>query len=139
MISFQLTSESEAGLWILDLDFHCKVFAFCILYCHDFWPRISWSIYIVNLTYLIGCCDWTLINLLLKTIVLILNISHKRGCCEYWYWLGWYKLWRVKSGSLNYPIINSRVAVHGRYYITRLFSRQICTYNNFCCSAQYVK
>ena len=35
-ISFQCTSESEAGLWVSDLDFHCNVFAFCICYCQNF-------------------------------------------------------------------------------------------------------
>ena len=28
LISFQWTSESEVGLWISDLDFHCKVLRF---------------------------------------------------------------------------------------------------------------
>ena len=41
LISFQWTSEPEAGLWISDLDFHCKPFAFCLLYCQNFWSRMS--------------------------------------------------------------------------------------------------
>ena len=45
---------------------------------------------IVNPTYLIGCCDCTLINLVFSTIALIFNATHKMGCYEYWYWLGWY-------------------------------------------------
>ena len=40
---------------------------------------------IVNPTYLIGCCDFTLINLVHKTIVLMFNTTHKMGCCEYCY------------------------------------------------------
>ena len=40
---------------------------------------------IVNPTYLIGCCDFTLIKLVLKTIVLMFNTTHKMGCCEYCY------------------------------------------------------
>ena len=43
---------------------------------------------IVNPTYLIGFCDCTVINLALKTIVLIFNITHKMGCCERWYLFG---------------------------------------------------
>ena len=39
----------------------------------------------INPTYLIACCDCTLINLALKTIVLIFNTTHKMGCCEYCY------------------------------------------------------
>ena len=39
----------------------------------------------------------------------------------YWYWLGWYNLWCLKLGSLNYPFL---IAVQGRYYIMHLFSRK---------------
>ena len=60
---------------------------------------------IVNPTYWIECCDCTFINLGLKTIVLIFNTTHKMGCCKYCYWLGWYNIRRVKSGSLNYPFL----------------------------------
>ena len=35
---------------------------------------------IVNPTYLTGCCNSTLINLVLETIVLISNKTHKMGC-----------------------------------------------------------
>ena len=66
---------------------------------------------IVNPTYLIGCCDFTRINLVLKTILLIFNKTHNVGCCEYWYWLGGYNLWRVKSGSLNYPFLECQFMV----------------------------
>ena len=45
-------------------------------------------------------------------IILIFNKTHKIGCCENCYWLGWFDIWRVKSGSLNY---------HGRFYVTRPF------------------
>ena len=77
---------------------------------------------VVNPTYLIGCCDCILINLVLKTIVLVFNTSHKIGCCKYCYWLGSYNLWWVK--------LQSRVAVHCRYYITCLFFlRETSTYN----------
>ena len=58
----------------------------------------------VNPTYCIGCCDCSFINLVLKIIVLMLNTAHKMGC-KYCYWLGWYNMWRVKSGSLNYPFL----------------------------------
>ena len=85
--SFQWTSESDAGLWISE--FLTKDVSKCI----------------VNPTYLIGCCDSTLINLVLKTFLLIFNTTHKMGCCEYCYWLGWYNIRRVKSGSLNYPFL----------------------------------
>ena len=44
----------------------------------------------VNSIYLIGCCDSTLIKLVLETIVLIFNTTHKVGCCKYWYCLVWY-------------------------------------------------
>ena len=46
---------------------------------------------IVNPIYLIRCCDFTLIKLVLKTIVLIFNTTHKVRCCKYWYCLVWYK------------------------------------------------
>ena len=36
LISFQGFSESEAGLWISVLGFHCKLFAFRILYYQNF-------------------------------------------------------------------------------------------------------
>ena len=52
---------------------------------------------IVNPTYLIECCNCNLI----KIISLIFNTTHEMGCCKYWYWLGWYNLWCVKSGSLT--------------------------------------
>ena len=38
---------------------------------------------IVNPTYLIMCCDCTLINFVLNTIVLIFNTTHKMRCCQY--------------------------------------------------------
>ena len=44
LISFQWTSESDTGLWISDLDYPIKVFAFCILYCQNFWPKVFWSV-----------------------------------------------------------------------------------------------
>ena len=76
---------------------------------------------IVSTTYLIGCCNCTLINLVLKTIVLIFNTTHKIGRCKYWYWLERYNLWCI-----------SWIAFHCKYYITQLFfSREICTYSNF--------
>ena len=40
---------------------------------------------IINPTYLIGCCDSTLINLVFLTFLLIFNTTHKMGCCEYCY------------------------------------------------------
>ena len=44
LISFRWTSQSNAGLWISDLDFHCNVFAFCILYCQNFSPNMFWGL-----------------------------------------------------------------------------------------------
>ena len=80
--------------------------SFCVLYfiLSEFLTKDVFEC-IVNPTYLIGCCNYTLTNLVLKTIVLIFNTTHKMGCCEYCYWLGWYNIWRVKSGSLNYPFL----------------------------------
>ena len=79
---------------------------FCVLYftLPEF-PTKDVLECIVNPTYLIGYCNCTLINLFLKTIVLIFNTTHKMECCECCYWLGWYNLWRVKSGSLNYSVL----------------------------------
>ena len=52
LINFQWTSEPEAGLWISESDFHCKVFVFCdILHCQIFWPWMSWSISSINLLH----------------------------------------------------------------------------------------
>ena len=97
--------------WSRSVDFRLgsSLQGFCVLYfiLSEFLTKDALEC-IVNPTYLIGCCDCTLINLALKIIVLIFNTTYKMGCCEYWYWLGWYNLWRVKSKSL-------------RYYITRLF------------------
>ena len=105
LISFQWSSGSESILWISDSDFHCKFFVFCILYCQNFWTRDDLEC-IVNPTYLIECCDCTPFNPDLKiTIVIIFNTTHKMGCCEYWYCLGWYNIWYMKSESLNYPFL----------------------------------
>ena len=60
---------------------------------------------IVNPTYLIGCCNSTLLSLILKTFLLTLNTTPKIGCCNYFYWLRWYNIRRMKSGSLNYPFV----------------------------------
>ena len=121
MISFHWTSWIWSGsvdfkLWF---SFYIVIFIFHFIF---YIVRISDKNVlssIVNPTYLIGCCDYTLINLVLKTIVLIFKTTHKMECCEYWYCFGWYNSWDVKSESLN-------------YYTTRLFfSEEICTYNNF--------
>ena len=104
LISFQWTSEFDAGLWISDLDFHCKVFAFYIFTFSEFLTKDVLEC-IINPTYLIGCCYNTLINVVLKIMVLIFNTTHKIGCCEYCYQLGWHNIWRVKSGPLNCPFI----------------------------------
>ena len=46
--------------------------------------------------------------------------------------IGWHNLWRVKSGSLDYPFLGSGIAVHDRYYIARLFFLwEIYTYGIF--------
>ena len=116
MISFQWTSKSDANLWISDLDFECTAFAFCILYCQNFWPRMFWSVYSVNPAYLIGCCDCTFINLVIKAIVLIFSPTHKIGCCEYCFWLGWYNTWCVKLASSIFSI-----AVDGKYFLSCIF------------------
>ena len=60
--------DQLAGLWISESDFHCKVFAFCILYC-----RFSDHGYLgVNRqsNLLHRCCDCNLFNLLFNTILL---------------------------------------------------------------------
>ena len=51
LISFQWTSESESCLWISDVEFHCKLFAFCIECCQNFWPMKSWSVYSIQPTW----------------------------------------------------------------------------------------
>ena len=63
---------------------------------------------IVNPTYLIGCCDSILINIVLKTNVLLLNATQKMGCCEYYCWLRWHDIRRVKSRFLNYPFLGEQ-------------------------------
>ena len=66
---------------------------------------------IINATYLIGCWNSTLINLVLKTFLLIFNTIHKMGCCKYCYWLRWSTIRRVKSGSLKYPFLGQQLMV----------------------------
>ena len=74
---------------------------------------------VVNPTYLIGYCDCTLINLVLKTIVLIFYTNHKMDCCEYCYWLtDWgdiiYNAWNRDPLTIHF-------SVHGRYYLIRYY------------------
>ena len=121
-------------VWRSSVDFWLwfSLQGFCILYfiLSEFLTKDVLKC-IVNPTYLIGCCDSTLINLVLKTFLLMFNTTHKMGCCEYCYWLGWYNIQRVKSGSLSYPFL-SRIAVHGRYYIiSHFFPRKISTFNKW--------
>ena len=88
--------------------------------------------YIVNPTYLVGCCDCTLINLVCKTIVLIFNTTHKMGCCEYWTDRGdiIYDTWKLDLSTIHFL---DNVAVHSRLLCNQpFFSREICSYNNFC-------
>ena len=129
MISFHWTSWIWSGsvdfkLWF---SFYIVIFIFHFIF---YIVRISDKNVlssIVNATYLIGCCDYTLINLVLKTIVLIFKTIHKMECCEYWYCFGWYNSWDVKSESLN-------------YYTTRLsfFFWRDMYLQQFCCCCCFV-
>ena len=78
---------SYKGLKQLRLGFSLQ--GFCVLYIilSKFLTKDVLKC-IVNPTYLIEYCDCTLINLVLKTVLLIFNITNKMGCCEYWYCLG---------------------------------------------------
>ena len=101
-------------VWRRSVDFRLwfSLQGFCVLYfiLSEFLTKDVLKC-IVNPTFMIGYCDSTLINLVLKTIVLIFNTTHKMGCCEYCYWLGWYSIWRVKSESLNYPFLGQQFMV----------------------------
>ena len=76
--------------------------------------------YIVNPTYLVGCCDCTLINLVCKTIVLIFNTTHKMGCCEYWTDRGdiIYDTWKLDLSTIHFL---DNVAVHSRLLCNQPF------------------
>ena len=80
LISFQLIFQFEAGLWISEFNFHCVSY-----FTLPEFPAKDALKCIVNPTFLTGCCDSTLINLALKTIVLIFNTNHKMRCCQYCY------------------------------------------------------
>ena len=107
---YNIYDQLSINLWVWSrsVDFRLRFLlqGFCVLYfiLSEFLTKDVLKC-IVNPTYLIGCCDSTLINLVLKTFLLIFNTTHKMGCCEYCYWLGWYNIRRVKSGSLNYPFL----------------------------------
>ena len=107
MISFQWISESEVGLWISDLDFHCKVLAFCILYCQNFWPRMSWRVSLIQRIW------WDAVTAFLS------NLS-SRLLYEYLIQptrlnsLGWYERYRE------------------RYTDIRVTDWEMRTYKNFC-------
>ena len=107
-------------VWSRSVDFRLgfSLQGFCVLYfiLSEFLTKDVLEC-IVNSTYLVWCCHCTPINLVLKTIVLIFNTIHKMGCCEYCYWLGWYNIWCMKSGSRN-PLF--------------LFPKEMSTCNNFC-------
>ena len=55
---------------------------------------------IFNPTYLIRCCDCTLINLILKTIVLIFNTTHKMG----WHFM--------VSGYRGYAVLTCSICIN---------------------------
>ena len=107
---YNIYDQLSINLWVWSrsVDFRLRFLlqGFCVLYfiLSEFLTKDVFKS-IVNPTYLIGCCNNTLINLVLKTFLLIFNTTHKMGCCEYCYWLGWYNIRRVKSGSLNYPFL----------------------------------
>ena len=107
---YNIYDQLSINLWVWSrsVDFRLRFLlqGFCVLYfiLSEFLTKDVLKC-IVNPTYLIGCCDSTLINLVLKTFLLIFNTTHKMGCCEYCYWLGWYNIRHVKSGSLNYPFL----------------------------------
>ena len=72
LISFQWTSQSETGLWISNLDFYYLCFVFYIVkISSQGCLGVICLECIVNPAYLIGCCDCTLINLVLKTTFLL--------------------------------------------------------------------
>ena len=70
---------------------------------------------VVNPNYVIRCCDCTLINLDLKTILLIFNTTHKIGCCEFS--TDWddiiYDTWNQDLLTIHFSDSSSR-----RYYMT---------------------
>ena len=107
---YNIYDQLSINLWVWSrsVDFRLRFLlqGFCVLYfiLSEFLTKDVLKC-VANPTYLIGCCDNTLINLVLKTFSLIFNTTHKMGCCEYCYRLGWYDIWRVKSGSLNYPFL----------------------------------
>lgn len=119
-------------LWILDLNFHCGVFAFYMFLIKNVWDTN-------NATYLIGYCNRTPFLTCPKSNILcfvpIFYITHKMGCCRYCYCLGWYNLWCVTLGRHNYPLF--RYQFIGCYYVTTtffvcLFIRDPqCPYSNF--------
>ena len=82
---------------------------------------------IVNPAYLIGCCECTLVSLVLQTILLI-QYNPQDGMLRI------LLLIRVIiHDAWNRNPLTIHFSVHGRYYMTRLFvEREICTYNNFC-------
>ena len=126
------------NLWVwhrsVDFSFGFSLQSFCVLYfiLSEFMFKDALEC-IVNPTYLIGCCDYTLINLVLKNIVLIFNTIHKMGCCEYCYWLEWYNTCCVKLGSINYPSLDNS-SWYVLYNPPFLFfvPREKSTCNNFC-------
>ena len=93
LITFQWTSESEVGQWISDLDFYWKVFAFCILYCQNFWPRVSCSLQLIQPTSQdVMIAIFSTLPSRLLTIILIFNTTYRIECCKYRYCLGWFNL-----------------------------------------------
>ena len=86
----QLSMNLWVWHWSVDFRFGLSYQGFCILHfiLSEFLTKGVLKC-IVNPIYLIGCCSCTVINLVLNTIVLIFNATHKMGCCEYCYWLGW--------------------------------------------------
>ena len=101
-------------VWRRSVDFRLwfSLQGFCVLYfiLSEFLTKDVLKC-IINATYLIGCWNSTLINLVLKTFLLIFNTIHKMGCCEYCYWLRWSTIRRVKSGSLKYPFLGQQLMV----------------------------
>lgn len=88
-------SMMTVGQWMQTL----LVFAFCMLYWQIFWTRIVLE-HTVNPSCLMRCCNWTPVHLLVLMttlcFALIFNTTHNMWCWEYWYYLRWFNLPRVK-------------------------------------------
>ena len=76
---------------------------------------------------LIGCFNWTPVQPWSQGCFYVLyqcfNRTSKRRCCKYWYCLGWYNSWWIRSGSLKYPFLDrvSRSNISDLFFLVFLF------------------